>query len=802
MRRSFLFAFLLLFFAVSSFAAHLVYSPGRPLTDADRAELASRGIVVQRAMTGGRYIVVVESTTTRDAITASSVDEFAPLTPEQKIHRTAIRMAAKGKPVTRLRVMFHRDVTFEEARQAVLASGATFEDPLAFELGVMQQIDVLVPAGSLEALASDDRVFVVAGTPAMKIRTDNTVSAALSHVTELHTAPYDLTGEGVNASLFELAEAQANHPEFGERLKVNTTGGSTLNRQHATHVAGTIAASGVEPQAKGMAPKVSLHQFRASGTPSQWLTTKDRTLPTLGVVVDNNSWGYVLGWDSEGSDWVWTDLAELFGAYDLILTAPIDQITRERGILFVHSAGNEARNPNLNSIGQHRHVDPDTGDTITDRWFCYSTNGSGNDCPSPCSVGACEVTRHLAGAPYDTIGVTASAKNSIAVGAIDSSKGIAGFSSRGPAKDGRVKPDLVARGVNVFSASPSSTYLRKDGTSMASPAVAGMAILVTEQWRRTFGRNPTPEQLKALLIAGAEDLGNTGPDYTFGYGLANAKASVDLIRDDAGQGTHIHPGALAHGGRFDTALRITEAQNLRVTLQWLDPEIVLIEGESEVAPKALVNNLDLTVTDPAGNVVLPWLLNPDARTTAATRAVNNRDNTEVIEIANATPGIYRIAVNATAILERSPQSFTLVTNVATPGPCRDAFEVGNVSETAYDLVPDRPASGALCSTTDIDFYRFTMTKGTTLSVTVQATGDTGIRATVLVDGTSGGGPVDTPAGQTSTLTAFVELIRPGTPTNVVVKIEPMPNAQGIVPTYTITPKFGITVLPRRRTAGK
>lgn len=798
MRRTALLASLLLIIATAAFAGHLVYSPGKVLTDADRAELASRGIVIQRALTNGRYLAFVAEPRTRDGIGTDAVEGLEPLTPQRKILRTAAREAAKGKPVARVRVMFHEDVTFEEARAAVFAAGAAFEDPLAFELGVMQQIDVMVAPALIERLAMDDRVFVIAGAPRMKIATDNLLSAKLSHVSDIQAAPYDLTGQGVVASLFELAEAQASHPEFGGRMTVNTTGGTTSDKAHATHVAGTIGAAGIEPGAKGMAPAVRLHQYRASNNPGQWLKLKDETLPPLGVIVDNNSWGYILGWDVDGSDRVWNDLAEYFGAYDLVYTAPIDQIARERGILFIHSAGNEATPPSLGLWSPHRHTD-DNGDTITTQTFCISANGSGTDCPTPtCTAGPqfCEKVQHLPAAPYDTTGLTASGKNVLTVGAVDDFKGITSFSGRGPAKDGRVKPDLVARGVNVLSASPTNSYTRKDGTSMSSPAVAGMAVLVTEQWRRTFGVTPTAQQLKAVLIAGAEDLGNAGPDYTYGYGLANAQATVDLIRDDAGQQTRIKNGSLAQGQRFETAVRVTEAQKLRVTLQWLDPEIVYL-GEEEVAAKALVNDLDVTVTDPAGNVTRPYVLNPKTLTLTATRGTNTIDNTEMVEIANATPGIYRVAVTATAINDHSPQTFTLVTNAPAAPPCVDIQEANNTAATAHgDLVTTQNIGAALCSEGDVDFFKFSVTKGGDVSVAISATGDTGIRATLSRDGASQ--TIDVAAGQTRTVTLNIAGGTLAQAVPMLLKIEPV-GLIGLIPSYTFTPTFGQVVPARRRT---
>lgn len=798
MRRAILASFVLLFTAVSSFAAHFVYSPEKALTDSDRAELASRGLVVERVLAGGRYLV-------KGAAATESIEGLEPLTPERKLLRTAVREIAKGNPVARVRVMFHEDVTFDQAEQAVLAAGATFADPLERKLGVMQQIDVLVPSPAVNALASDDRVFVIAGAPLTKVRSDNSVTAALSHVTELYSAPYELSGAGVQASLFELAEGQATHPEFGGRLTVNATGGATADRQHATHVAGTIGAAGIDPLAKGMAPKVTLSQFRASGTVSQWMNLKNDSLGTLGSVADNNSWGYVLGWETEGSDHVWGFLDIFFGAYDLVYTAPIDKISREKNVLFVHSAGNEADLPSLNQVGAHKHTDDD-GNTITNEIFCYSADGSGNDCPTPqCTAGPdhCEAQRHMPKAPFDTIGLTASGKNSIAVGAVDDLKSIASFSGRGPAKDGRVKPDLVARGVNVFSLSTNSLYSRKSGTSMAAPAVTGMSVLLTEQWRKTFGgASPNPAQLKALLIAGADDLGNTGPDYTFGYGLANAKASVDLIRADAGQGNRIRNGNVATSDRFEFGVKITDAQKLRVNLQWLDPEIAYLgDEEEEIAEKALVNDLDLVVIDPNGDTVLPWVLNPNNPSQTASRGVNTRDNSEVVEVANANSGIYRVTVVGRSIIDRSPQAFTVVANAQVTAACVDNFELNNTASAPYgDLAPARAMAASLCSPGDVDHFKFSVTKPGDVSIVVNATGDTQVRATATRSGQSS--TVDVPAGASRTITFNVAVASNAQPVAVVVKFETIGNTIGNAPSYTFTPAFGQTTPPRTRSVHK
>jgi hypothetical protein len=331
---------------------------------------------------------------------------------------------------------------------------------------------------------------------------------------------------------------------------------------------------------------------------------------------------------------------------------------------------------------------------------------------------------------------------------------------------------------------------------MASPAVTGISVLVTEQWRRTFTGSPTPAQIKALLIAGAEDLGNTGPDYTFGYGMVNAKASVDLIRAEPLQQSVIKTSSVSQGQRYETSLRVTTAQKLRVVLQWLDPEIVFL-GDDDVADKALVNDLDLTVTDATGNVILPYVLNPKTMTLSATRGTNTTDNTEELEIANATPGIYRITVVGRSITDMSPQTFTVVANAAPAPVCVDLGEANNTSETAYgNLVTTQNIGAALCNNGDVDFYKFDVTKGGDVVVVVTATGDTSIRATLSRSGAAAQ-TVDVPAGQSRTLTFNIAggTLAPAVP--VLLKIEAA-GLSGITPTYTFTPTFGQATPAKRR----
>jgi serine protease AprX len=100
---------------------------------------------------------------------------------------------------------------------------------------------------------------------------------------------------------------------------------------------------------------------------------------------------------------------------------------------------------------------------------------------------------------------------------------LAPFSSRGPTVDGRIKPDVVAPGVSIAAASAGSTdiYEVKDGTSMASPFVAGLAALMLDAsptW--------TPADVKTTIKGTAHDVGAAGADPDWGAGLVDGLAAV------------------------------------------------------------------------------------------------------------------------------------------------------------------------------------------------------------------------------------------------------------------------------------
>ena len=123
--------------------------------------------------------------------------------------------------------------------------------------------------------------------------------------------------------------------------------------------------------------------------------------------------------------------------------------------------------------------------------------------------------------------------NSIGVGAVDGDNQLAGFSSRGPSSDGRIKPDVVTKGVSVFGAVAGSFngYRTASGTSLSAPIASGIASLVLSAHRHLKNT-----QLRSILFETADN--NDAPDFERGYGLLSALRAVEFPNLEFTGGTY------------------------------------------------------------------------------------------------------------------------------------------------------------------------------------------------------------------------------------------------------------------------
>ena len=304
-----------------------------------------------------------------------------------------------------------------------------------------------------------------------------------------------------------------------------------------------------------------------------------------------------------------------------------------------------------------------------------------------------------------TLTVPATSKNVISVGATGNDRaGVFGyvasntiiyFSSRGPCMDGRIKPDVVAPGSDVYTtcavdctfkgylgAVPDdldyTSYFVGDGTSAACPYVAGAAGLVIAYWKDKHGAKPSPALTKALLINGAEILpAFTYPGNDQGWGRVNVSRAVvpsptrQIITEDQLK-------MLETGDSVTKYYKVGSEGELRISLVWTD------RPGAPYSSVNLVNNLDLKVTDPDGNVYR-------GNNFAAQESVpgGNDDainNVEGFRLRTPKAGRYTVSVTGASIPD-GPQDYALVLG----GVIKEV--TSDIAAEAITLEPVAPVEG-------------------------------------------------------------------------------------------------------------
>ncbi len=267
-----------------------------------------------------------------------------------------------------------------------------------------------------------------------------------------------------------------------------------------------------------------------------------------------------------------------------------------------------------------------------------------------------------------TIDSPASAKNCVSVGSVVSgSMGadtVSDFSSRGPAADGRIKPDIMAPGESIVSASGTISssdgncgFKWLSGTSMATPTAAGGAVLLRNYFSKGLypggevhqedSFSPSSSLIKAALIAGAMDVGGADiPNVMEGWGRVNLdrftfftngdrdslRPAVYDVRNEAG---------LTDGEEMAFDVAVNAAGPLKIVLVWLDPE------GTPMSSRALVNDLDLEAVSPSGETFRGN--NFVQGTSVSGGQSDNKNNVEGFYLPEAAPGIWHVKVKASDV---------------------------------------------------------------------------------------------------------------------------------------------------------
>lgn len=477
------------------------------------------------------------------------------------------------------------------------------------------------------------------GKPIVYI-TNNVNAALTTRANRVHpggAAGLSLTGSGITLGIWDGGSVRTGHQEFGGRVVIGDGSGTS---NHATHVGGTMIASGVDAAAKGMSYQALLRSFNWNSDTSEMSSEANN-----GLRISNHSYGNVTGWTQNGSTWYW------YGTMSH---------TEDAGFGFY---SNSARDWDLLAVNRpyylaFKSAGNDRGDGPSNQPITHKEwNGSG-------WVDVTTIRPKDGGdTGYDTLPYNSNSKNMMIVGAVGDvtnytgpgSVSMSSFSGWGPTDDGRIKPDIVANGISLYSSTSSAnnSYGNSSGTSMSSPNAAGSAGLIVQHIRNRYGGQDFKNYaLRGLIIHTADECGpNPGPDYMFGCGLMNVEAACALLTEDTTNG-HAKKDSRV---RFDTLGPTKPSMSrkftydgsgpIKVTICWTDPAGTPPAWAVDPTTPMLVRDLDVRIIGPTGTTHYPWVLNPSSPANAATTGDNVRDNVEQVYIASPIAGDYTVVVS-------------------------------------------------------------------------------------------------------------------------------------------------------------
>ena len=322
----------------------------------------------------------------------------------------------------------------------------------------------------------------------------NRESGALIKADQLYSGGsigVNITGVGMVAGVWDPGLARESHELLVGHV-TNQAGQSLAIDNHMTHVAGTIVGKDIasRPSARGIAFGATALAYDSQNDEAEMAAFAAR-----GFLISNHSYGLA----NDATTPVWQ-----FGAYDA-----------------------EAR-----------------------LWDIITKNAP-NYLPFVAGGNEQQANGNMSKAGYDLISGASASKNAMTVGAVNADKTMSDYSNWGPTDDGRMKPEIVARGTGIDSAQAFDTSTPKapcdncysgsgsgsSGTSYAAPAAAAAGLLLQQYYKTLNPNYMLSSTLKALMMGTAEDLGSPGPDHKFGWGLLNVEAAANAIKHNGAVGS-------------------------------------------------------------------------------------------------------------------------------------------------------------------------------------------------------------------------------------------------------------------------
>ncbi len=498
-------------------------------------------------------------------------------------------------------------------------------------------------------------------------------------------AGLSLSGDGVVLGYWDEDQPRLSHNEFSGRVTFEEASSGT-NNAHATQMVGTMVATGVDSDARGMANQATVETWNWTNDISEMATEAAN-----GLLTSAHPYIETAGWTTNMSicdpsntspdiGWMWFSLesedatkAYQFGYHDSQAQDWDSVAYLAPNYLIIKAAGNNRGEGPSSQPVKHWKYDSEQN-CVTDSTTVRELDGG--------STG------------FESVNGASVAKNVLIVGAVSSSSdnyddlsSVDPISSSGfgPTDDGRIKPDIVAP-TNVYTSTSTAdaAYSTGGGTSAATAVVAGSVALIREHYQNLNSDTLSSASIRALLAHTASDIGNEGPDYKTGWGLLNTERAVRFLSANNSDASKVvlKDTLISDGGTVSFDFEHTSVRPLIITIAWTDPAGTPPTDANDPSDTLLVNDLDLTVTDPSMSSFQPWILDKSNPSNVATTGDNDLDNIEQIYIANASSGTYSITISHEDPLQSTSQRLTVLVSEAEPEIVFETIASGNWSDGA------------------------------------------------------------------------------------------------------------------------